>query len=284
LHRAVAVAAIAGIVVYPNVPLALTVAAGPNGGPTAAWLGALDRIRTHTPEPFGSPEAYYARYRSADEAPTAAYSVMVWWDYAWWVTAIARRPPATNPTQVAVKEAARFFLSTDEDEALAYLRQRKSRYVIVDRSIPMSTATAGRPMASQIEVMARWAEREPSQYYELFFDRGQPVFIYSVEYYATMAIRLFAYGGKAYTPSNSTFAINYSGRNITESMSFATYEEGAAFVANDPKRWRLAGRHPLLSPVPVSALKHFGREHTSLQGVDGPIGRIPEVAVFQVDP
>jgi asparagine N-glycosylation enzyme membrane subunit Stt3 len=279
----VATFAIAAIAIYPSAIRALAVASAPTGGPTAAWLQALDWMRANTPEPFGSPDKYFERYRSRADAPPAQYGVMAWWDYGWWVAQIARRPPSTNPTQVAVKEAARFYLSTDERDALAILGERSVRYVIADRSMPMSAATAGRPMASQLEVMARWAEWDASRYYDLYFERGQPVFIYTPDYYRTMAIRLFAYGGAKYLPSKSTWAIAAAPRNeITDSRLFDSYDEAAVFVAANPRTWRLVGRHPLLSPVPIDPLMHLVREFSSSPGVDGPIGRIADVSVFRV--
>ena len=209
---------------------------------------------------------------------------MVWWDYAWWVTRIAQRPPATNPTQAAVKEAARFYLSTNEADAVAMLKERKARYVIVDRSIPMSTATAGQALSSQLELMVRWSERyQPSYFYELYYERGVPVFVYTPDYYRTMGIRMFAYGGGGYTPSRASWAIAVNAqRQIVEKRVFNTHAEAEAFVAAEPGKWRLVGLHPLLGPLPVEPLTVLVREFSSTAGVDGPIGRIPEVAVFRV--
>ena len=89
-----------------------------------------------------------------------------------------------------MKEAARFYLATDENAALQILSDRHARYAIVDRSIPMTAAGAGQIMSSQLEPMAKWAEESPSRYYELVWDRGQPMFIYYPDYYRTMAVRL----------------------------------------------------------------------------------------------
>jgi dolichyl-diphosphooligosaccharide--protein glycosyltransferase len=283
LARPVGAFAIAAVVIFPNVIMATTTAGAPTGAPTDAWIAALDWLRTHTPEPYGSPADYFAWHASAADAPPARYSVMVWSDYAWWVTRVARRPPATNPTQVAVKEAGRFYTSVDELQAITFLRERHARYVIADRSMPMSIVHAGQAEASQLEVMARWAERDPAQFYDLYTDHGLKVFLYRPEYYRTMAIRLFAYGGRGYIPARSTWAVRTNDRHeILESRAFTTFPEGAAFVSRDPKTWRIVGKHALLSPVPVEPLTIFVREFASPQGVDGPIGRIPEVAVFRV--
>jgi oligosaccharyl transferase (archaeosortase A-associated) len=280
----VATVVVAAIVIYPNAVRVRDVAAGPNLAPSAAWLEALDWIRESTPEPFNDGGNYFARYASAAAAPEPKYSVMVWWDYAWWVTRIARRPPATNPTQVAVKEAARFYLATNEADAMAILKERRARYVVVDRSIPMSTATAGHALSSQLELMARWSERyETSHFYELYYESGTPVFVYLPDYYRTMGIRMFAYGGRGYTPARTSWAIAVNAeRQIVDKRVFDTHAEAEKFVAADPHKWRLVGLHPLLGPLPVEPLTILLREFASSAGVDGPIGRIPEVAVFRV--
>jgi asparagine N-glycosylation enzyme membrane subunit Stt3 len=283
LDLRVATVVVAAIVIYPSAVRVRDVAAGPNLAPPAAWLEALDWMRVSTPEPFGSGDAYFARHTLAG-APQSQYSVMVWWDYAWWVTRIARRPPATNPTQFAVKEAARFYLATNDADAMAILAERKARYVIADRSIPMSTATAGHALASQLEVMARWSDRyDTSQFYELYYERGNPLFVYSPDYYRAMGIRMFAYGGRGYTPSRASWAIAVDAqRQIVDKRVFDTPAEAEKFVAADPQKWRLVGLHPLLGPLPVEPLTMLVREFSSTAGVDGPIGRIPEVAVFRV--
>lgn len=261
VHRSVAAIAIAAIVIYPNLPLSWFVAATPQPAPSTAWLQALDWMRVNTPEPFESGSNYTARYTSAANAPDARYGVMVWSDYGWWVSRIARRPPSTNPTHTAVKEAARFYTATTEREALALLDARRARYVIADRSMPMTIAGAGRIMASQLEVVARWAGKPPSQFYELAYDGGKPVFLYHPDYYRTMAIRLFAYGGGSFIPSHSSWAVALNARReIIDSRRFATFGEASAFVATDPKRWQLVGRHPLASCVPIEPLEFFTRE------------------------
>jgi oligosaccharyl transferase (archaeosortase A-associated) len=284
LDRPIATVVIAAIVVYPNAVRVRDVAAAPNLAPSAAWLEALDWMRGSTPQPFTDAGDYFARYVSQAAAPEPNYSVMVWWDYAWWVARIAQRPPATNPTQAAVKEAGRFYLATTEAAAMAILKERKAGYVIADRSIPMSTATAGHAAWSQLELMARWSERyETSHFYELYYEGRTPVFVYSPEYYRTMGIRLFAYGGKSYTPSRASWAIAVGAdRQILEKRVFETHAAAEEFVASEPHKWRVVGLHPLLGPAPVEALTLLVREFASTAGVDGPIGRIPEVAVFRV--
>lgn len=258
VNKTLGAIAIAAIVLYPNVMLAMRVARAPQYGPTDGWLQVLEWIRTHTPEPLGSANEYVARHRSDRDAPEAKYGVMVWSDYGWWVTRIARRPPSTNPTQVAVKEAAQFYTATSEAEAVKILRERHARYVIVDRSMPMTIAGAGQIMSSQLEPIARWAEKDPSRLYELAWDHDRPLFVYYPNYYRTIAVRLFGYDGKAFTPSGTSWAIELDAKKrIVDSRRFPTYEAAAAFVASDAAHWRLAGLDPLISCVPLEPLAHF---------------------------
>jgi dolichyl-diphosphooligosaccharide--protein glycosyltransferase len=274
LGKVFAAAIIAAIVIYPNVPAAIRVASGTLPRPTSGWLAALDWMRAETPEPFGSPAAYVARYTKST-APRAAYSVMAWWDYGWWVSAIARRPPATNPTQVAVREAAQFYTATTEADALEVLASRRSRFVIVDRSLPMTVAGAGRVMSSQLETIARWGETDPSRFYELAWDRGRPLFLYHPDYYRTMAIRLFGYDGRRWTPSNSTWAVMVDlKRNLVASRRFATYEDAVDFVDRERGGWRLVGLDPVRSCVPLEPLTRFSLAFAS---------PAHDVKVFRVD-
>lgn len=255
INRTFGAIAMIALVFYPNVMLAMRTAAAPQYGPGDDWLQALDWMRTRTPEPFGSPGEYLALHRSKSDSPRAKYGVMVQSDYGWWVTRIARRPPSTNPTQTAVKESAQFYTATSEAEAMRILHARNARYVIVDRSIPMTIGGAGQVMSSQLEVVARWAEKKPSQFYELVYERGQPRFVYYPDYYRTMAIRLFGYSGQSYTPSNSTWAIALDDqKQVVASRRFRTYADAASFVAQEGREWRVVGMHPLISCVPLERL------------------------------
>lgn len=264
MNRAIGAIAMIALVFVPNVMPAMRAATAPQYGPGEEWLEALDWMRTRTPEPFGSSSEYLARHRSKSDSPPAEYGVMALSDYGWWLARIARRPPATNPTQTAVKESAQFYTATSEGEAMKILRERNARYVIVDRSLPMTIAGAGEVMSSQLEVLARWAEKKPSQFYELVYDRGQPMFVYYPDYYRTMAIRLFGYSGQSYLPSNSSWAIAVDEQNhVIASRRFLTYDEAASFVAQNGRQWKVVGLHPLISCVPLERLEAFTVIRTS---------------------
>jgi len=113
-------------------------------------------------------------------------------------------------------------------------------------------------MSSQLEPMARWAEENPSRFYDLAWDHGRPLFVYYPDYYRTMAVRLFGYDGKAFTPNGTSWAIELDAKNqIIDARRFRTYEAAATFVRFDPKHWRLAGLDPLVSCVPLEPLGHL---------------------------
>jgi len=144
------------------------------------------------------------------------------------------------------REAAMFYTATDEREAVEILRRTKVRYVIVDGSLP----------------------NDAGRFYELAWEDGRPVPLYHPDYYRTMASRLFSNEGKGQTPSNSSWAVATNARSeIVESHRFATWEEAASFIACDPSRWRLVGRDPMLSCVPIEPLSDFMAEFSSRSGV-----------------
>ncbi|MEP6782688.1 MAG: STT3 domain-containing protein, partial [Acidobacteriota bacterium] len=71
-QREIAVIAVAGIMVAPNiVPAALTTTRV--GGMPEYWFQAMEWLRTNTPEPFASADYYYARYGNV--APPASFTI-----------------------------------------------------------------------------------------------------------------------------------------------------------------------------------------------------------------
>ena len=67
------------------------------------WFEAMEWLRTNTPEPFASPDYYYARY-DASESALRRFTVMNWWDQGYWIMQTARRVPISNPTQSGANE------------------------------------------------------------------------------------------------------------------------------------------------------------------------------------
>ena len=88
LRREAAVVVVAGLLIAPNiVPAAITTQRG--GGMPGYWFEAMEWLRTNTPEPFASPDYYYARYQPSNTP--ARFSIMNWWDQGYWIIQTARR-------------------------------------------------------------------------------------------------------------------------------------------------------------------------------------------------
>ena len=103
-----------GVVVAPGVPMLRpirTMGAELDGN----WYDALRWMAINTPQPFQNPDEYYRASRGP--AAVADYGVLAWWDYGYWITRVARRVPVTNPRQSGIRDAASFFVTTNEADA-----------------------------------------------------------------------------------------------------------------------------------------------------------------------
>lgn len=84
------------------------------------WYEALIWISANTPQ-----TSYYTNPENKPE-----YSILSWWDYGNWIIFIAKRPVVANNFQIGVEDAAMFFTSADENEAIKILEKRGVKYVI----------------------------------------------------------------------------------------------------------------------------------------------------------
>jgi len=291
-QREVAVIAVAGIIVAPNlVPAALTTSRG--GGMPRYWADAMDWLRTKTPEPFGTPDAYYARYGKTS-AP-AAFSVMNWWDQGYWIIQTGRRVPVSNPTQSGADKAARFLTATDEADALKQLTADRSKYVIVDWELPFRDGPGG-SLAGRFQSLAEWAGIPTSRYYSLCFSRNtdadpwQPTWIYRESYYQSMVYRLMVLGGAASAPVNNTYVAQISQRtDVTgrpfcevvnrwqypnaEDAKVSASQRGAGFEAVGLTPWQ-----PAFSVPPITGLKIAAE----FRDPDQNANESPMIRIFQV--
>jgi oligosaccharyl transferase (archaeosortase A-associated) len=103
------------------------------------WLEQNSNTTSYYNDPIESPE----------------YSLMVWWDYGNWALYEAKRPVVSNNFQVGVEDAARFYLSKNETEAIDILDNRTSKYVIADYSM----------IFGKINAIALWGGKNPSDYF-----------------------------------------------------------------------------------------------------------------------
>lgn len=221
-QRELAVIAVAGVVVAPNLaPAAITTTRV--GGMPVYWYDAMQWLRVNTPEPFDTADAYYARYERTN--PPAAFSVMNWWDQGYWIVQTARRVPVSNPTQSGAGRAARFLTATSEADALSELRPDHAKYVIVDWELPFREGP-DQSLAGRFQNLADWAGIPTSRFYSQCFarktgaDSWEPVWIYREPYYQSMAYRLMVLGGASAAPINNTYVAHIAQRTDTAGRRF----------------------------------------------------------------
>ncbi len=91
-------------------------------------------------------------FESPDKVPE--YGVMSWWDYGNWILYLAERPVVANNFQTGVEDAAKFYLSEDEQEATTVLDTRRSRYVFVDNKL----------IYGKLAALTTWANKDLTAY------------------------------------------------------------------------------------------------------------------------
>ncbi len=256
---------------------------------TEGWWETLNWMREHTPPPLGE-EAYYALYDPPEgggsyDYPEDAYGVMAWWDYGHWITRVGQRIPVANPFQQGAGRAAQFFTSQTEAEGVALMDGLGCRYVVIDGSTTVRTFSA----------VVTWAQQDSSTYSDLYLQRTpdggfQRILLYYPEYYRSMLVRLYTFGGKPFEPEEYN-VIRYDERReggtmvreIVDLRSFATYDEVQEFLSNaESPNWRLVGENPLISAVPLEGLDGFTPVFESESRAFILAQLLPEVRVFEL--
>ena len=299
---AAGIAVVAALVVYPNSgPLPggdkpfFDVATKALYAPSDAWCESLDWLRTSTPEPFGDAGYYYARYGSSSAAvspprPAPAYSTVCWWDYGYWVIRIGHRIPVSNPgTGSLLQREQFFFMAANEEEAAATSANWKMKYIIVDDYLV--------DWKSGFKVLASDSGQPHSKYYEMYYraqkDKLAPALLYYPDYYRSLAVRLYCFDGKSYEPSETaviswearTGADGFAYKEISGLKTFRSYEEAAVFAAGQKTgNWRIVGKEPGLSPVPLEALAGYRLAFASSQKARVGNAEVPAVKIFEYNP
>jgi dolichyl-phosphooligosaccharide-protein glycotransferase len=271
-RRALAVAAVTVVVFVPSALIAWPIVTT-NSGIGDGSRASLAWLRDNTPDPFTDADYYYARYRQGrTERP--AYTVMAWWDYGYEIIRLARRVPVANPTQTGAEIAGRFFTATDEAAGARVLDETAARYVIVHAEVPI--LPRGPVLQGKFETLVAWAGKDISRYWEVVLARDAqgklgPLTLFHPEYYRTLAVRLYVYGGARATPQDSTYVVTYVERaapdgsrakEILESRRFKTYEAAAAYLDRSGHSGRtIVGVDPRQTPVPIEPLTRLRLLH-----------------------
>jgi dolichyl-phosphooligosaccharide-protein glycotransferase len=286
LRRGGAVTAVVVLVFVPSAWVAQPMASN-NLGLADGYRVSLEWLRRNTPEPFGDPAYYDARYVPG-QTRRPAYTVMAWWDYGYEIIRLGRRVPVANPTQTGADVAGRFFTATDEADGARVLDASSARYVIAHAEVPI--LPRGGMVQGKFETLVAWAGQDINRYWETFLTKdkqGQAgsLVLFHAEYYRTLAVRLYVFGGGGATPQDSTFVVTYAERpmpdgsrakEIRESRRFKTYQEAVAYLDRAGHAGRLiVGLDPQQTPVPLEPLARFQLLHESP-------GPQPAVKIFAV--
>ncbi|MBP2134428.1 dolichyl-diphosphooligosaccharide--protein glycosyltransferase [Methanomicrobium sp. W14] len=185
------------------------------------WTEAMNWMNENTPE---TGVDYYKEY-SADNFtyPKESYGVMTWWDFGHIITLIGKRIPNSNPFQDNVAGdtgCADFFISGSEDTGSEILDNAGSRFVVTNSELttPVKGIATILPWTSGNRVLSdyiMYAVDESGNYQS---------YVYTPEYYNTMAVRLENLDGSYTKASSEKSDVSYS---------------------------------PFSPPVGVNALKHF---------------------------
>lgn len=292
---ALGIVSVVALVVYPNSgPLpggdkpVFNVATRAIFTPSDAWCESLDWLRANTQEPFGNADYYYGTYPAAVTAkgPPAAYSTLCWWDYGYWVSRIGRRVPFSNPGVSDRGDDWRYFMAQTAAGTEELSSRWNMRYVIINGYLVDRDSGFKALMAAGGEPASRYSEI----YYRPRQDKLAPTLLYYPEYYRTMAVRLYCYDGRQYIPAETaviswedkTGEDGFAYKEITGLKTFSNYPEAEAFTAAQKTgNWRIVGKDPLASPVPLEALANYGLVFASPQKAGVGNTTVPEVKIFQ---
>jgi asparagine N-glycosylation enzyme membrane subunit Stt3 len=291
INTAIAIYIVILLVFCFNISGAKTVASQATFAPSDAWEASLHWMKQNTPEPMGSPGAYYQLDEVPGEGgykyPPTAYGVTAWWDYGYWISRTAHRIPSANPSQasVPITKVANLFLANDEASTYAIMKELGSSYIIID----FSTCT------TKFWAVNTWAGRDPSEFVGTYYVAKEgklvPVQLFHPEYYRTLCVRLYNFNGKAVAAKNPaviTFEkkVDNNGNSfeqITDIKQFASYQEALDNVAKEgAANHRIIGLNPFVSPAPLEAVQDYKLIYSSESGISNQdVGLVPEVKIFE---
>ncbi|KQC12563.1 MAG: STT3 domain-containing protein [Methanothrix sp.] len=139
------------------------------------WLETLDWLEENTP----ATEGFEQPVREGE------YGVLSWWDYGNWILQQSRRPVVANNFQAGATDAAKFFLSEDEEEALTLAKSRNVRYIITDEKM----------VYTKLPAIARWKNVDPESYIAISTDSDLVTFEHSERFLRTILTGLHLLDG-----------------------------------------------------------------------------------------
>jgi len=288
----IAAAVVILVMLIPGAVIAVNQAKTPSHAPPDVWMEALDWLKANSPEPFGSPDYYYALYSDPRGAkpyayPDTSYSVITWCDYGYWLTRVGRRMPMSNPGR-AKERSAKFFISLDVEASSAMAKNWRARYVIIDNRVANPN--------DKFYALVGVGGKMESDFYELCWQQKEgkyvPLLVFYPEFYRAMVIRLNNFDGKEVMPV-STRVMSWQEKQmpdgqkfkeITELKDFRSYADAEAFIKGQKQGpYRVIGTDPLASPVPLEALPAYRVVYQSKEtaGV-GSTTQVPAIKIFEI--
>jgi len=252
-----------------NIPLAVNTARQAPFTPDDAWCESLSWLKDNTPDPFGDPDFYYDLYDTPFHYPETAYGVVAWWEYGYWIIRIGHRPSNCDPGGGNRGMVGRFLTAQDEASANEIIDKLNSRYILVDYDTALTNVNT-------IATYAGSSENFYDVYYQPQESKFVPVLLFHPEYYRSLSTRLYNFDGSGVIPLRST-VISYEEKisregepykEITSAQSYPSYEAASAFILSQKSaNYKIVSEDPLISPVPLEALKHYKLIHSAESSV-----------------
>jgi oligosaccharyl transferase (archaeosortase A-associated) len=280
------------ILLSPGTSIALGQARDTAHTPSDAWMEAMQWLRNNSPEPLGSPDAYYSYYNTPEagkayQYPSTAYGIAVWADYGYWVMQIGHRIPVSNPGTTGTKGEVQFFSAQDDASAAGIMDNWGAKYVIAENRLASPN--------DKFYALANLSNKEETNFYELCWQKQGnkyvPKLVFYPEFYRSMIVRLYDFDGLAVTPQYTT-VMTYQDQQLPGGQAFKeilgyknfkNYSDAEAFISS-PKdgQYKIIGTDPVVSPVPLEQLKEYKLVYQSTQKASaGSPTLLPAIKIFQ---
>lgn len=286
----------AGLVIAVALPLVVHTgmaaqSARESRGIPESWRPAFDWLRTSTQEPFQDPSAYFSRTANPG---IPASTVAAWWDYGYWISAVSRRVPVSNPTQHGAADVAAFFMETDESRALAKLGAQRAGHVVIDDFLAFRPAQLNK-LAGIFDAIGTWSGEPLERFRDRFYWKATVtsnwVWLFYPDYFQTMVVRMGVFGGEARAPVLGCSVVSWTEEDvpglgrvkvISSLEDFLTVEAASRRLQEfGGGHHALVSRHPNNPPVAIAGLRSLKRAFRTPE--DG-FFNVGAVQIFAVTP